>query len=153
MLEIVFLLAANIASPTASVPFHEGQPPWQGSQDVALDSFPLMFLMRSLNSCLWMVPVSSIQPMPACPLCLECLYLPQLAGNCAIHESPSPTLAPWLPFSLALPSHSVSRLLKRRVFKHELMVTLSVLVLLMGYDTPGQSFPLPLSCHRRVWNM
>lgn len=143
--EVVFLLAASIASPTASVSFQEGQPPWQGSQDVVLASFPLVFLMRSLN-CPWMVTVSSLQ-VNTCPSPVwnAFLYLPQLACNSAIHKSPSPTPAPWLPSPL--PFHlTLFPGFSKDVLIHGFMVTLCVLVPLIGYDTPGKGFPLPLSC-------
>lgn len=92
MVKVVFLLAASIASPTTSVPFHKGQPPWQGSQGVALASFPLVFLMRSLI-CAWMVTVSSLH-VNTCLSRLECLSLSATACLSPCHPGePFPTPA------------------------------------------------------------
>lgn len=52
------LPGGQTASPVTSVPFHEGQPPWQGSQDKPASS---------LSSCLWTLVVSSVQANTCLP--------------------------------------------------------------------------------------
>lgn len=89
------------------MPFHQGQPPWRGIQDVALAGF----IVSSLNSCLWMLTVSSFQsntclsPLFGMPF-FVCHSLPE-----TIHPHSMTSLLP-------CPSTSLCCSASQRVYAH-----------------------------------